>query len=92
MLVIPVSAQDLPYALQIARELRAAGRLTELDVSGHGVGAGLKQAVKKAITLAAIVGEDERRTDTVTLHNLVSGAERQIPRARLAQGFAKEEK
>lgn len=92
MLVIPVSAQDLPYALQIARELRAAGRLTELDVSGHGVGAGLKQAVKKAVTLAAIVGEDERRTDTVTLHNLVSGAERQIPRARLAQGFAKEEK
>jgi histidyl-tRNA synthetase len=92
ILVIPVSPQDLPYALQIARELRAAGRSAELDVSGHGVGAGLKQAVKKTLPLAAIVGENERLTDTLTLHNLVSGVERQIPRALLLQSFDEREK
>lgn len=92
ILVIPVSAQDLPYALQISRELRAVGRQTELDVSGHGVGAGLKQAVKKEIRLAAIVGEDERRTDTITLHNLASGTEQQIPRAHLLQSFDEKER
>ena len=92
VLVIPVSAQDLPYALQIARELRGAGRETELDVSGHGVSAGLKHAVKKEIRLAAIVGENERLTNTITLHNLLNGAERQIPRARFAQSFDERER
>jgi histidyl-tRNA synthetase len=92
ILVIPVSAHDLPYALQVARELRGAGRETELDVSGHGVSAGLKQATKKEIQLAAIVGENERLTDTITLHNLLSGVERQIPRSRLTQSFDERER
>jgi len=91
ILVVPVSPQDLPYALQIARALRAAGQAAELDVSGHGVGAGLKQAAKKTLRLVAIVGENERLADTITLHNLVSGVERQIPRARLLQSFAERE-
>jgi histidyl-tRNA synthetase len=91
ILVVPVSPQDLPYALQIARALRAAGQSAELDVSGHGVGAGLKQAAKKTLRLVAIVGENERLADTITLHNLVSGVERQIPRARLLQSFAERE-
>ncbi len=92
ILVVPVSPQDLPYALQIARELRALGQPAELDVGGHGVGAGLKQAAKKTIRLAAIVGENERLSETITLHNLVSGVERQIPRARLLQSFDEREK
>ncbi|HEX7737088.1 MAG TPA: histidine--tRNA ligase [Ktedonobacteraceae bacterium] len=92
VLVIPVGQQDLPYALQITRELRAAGRRAELDVSGHGVGGGLKHAVKQAIRLAAIVGENERQTDSITLHNLVSGAERLIPRARFLQSFDERER
>lgn len=92
VLVIPISQPDLPYALQIVHELRASGREAELDVSGHGVGAGLKQAVKKTIRLAAIVGENERLTDTITLHNLFSGVERQIPRARFVQDFDEREK
>lgn len=78
VLVIPVSLQDLPYALQVAREMRTGGVATELDVTGHGVGMGLKQAVKKEITLAAIVGENERRAGKITLHNLTDGREWQI--------------
>ncbi len=46
-LVIPVSAQELPYALQVARSTRALGVKTEVDVTEHGVGAGLKLAAKK---------------------------------------------
>lgn len=88
ILVIPVSQHDLLYALQIARELRASGREAELDVSGHGVGAGLKHAARQAIGLAAIVGENERRTETIMLHDLTSGSEEQIARAAFVQSFA----
>ncbi|HEY0755590.1 MAG TPA: ATP phosphoribosyltransferase regulatory subunit [Ktedonobacteraceae bacterium] len=91
ILVIPVSQQDLPYALQIAREVRVARGEAELDVSGHGVSAGLRLAAKQSIPLAAIVGENERHMNTIMLHNLVSGVERQVPRARFMQNFAEKE-
>ena len=74
-LVIPVSVHDLPYALSVARSVRAGGLRTEVDVSGHGVGAGLRSAVKKRIRLALIVGEDERQAGTVTVRDLGTGEE-----------------
>lgn len=87
LLVIPVSQQDLPYALHIARTLRAGGQPTELEVTGHGVGAALKLAGKQEIALAAIVGEDERHTETVTLRNLTNSEERRLPLATFLQRF-----
>jgi histidyl-tRNA synthetase len=87
MLVVPVSQQDLPYALHIARTLRAGGQPAELEVTGHGVGAALRLADKQAITLAAIVGEDERRAEMVTLRNLTNSEERQLPLATFLQRF-----
>lgn len=74
-LVIPVNTQDVPYALQVARSTRAGGVQTEVDVTGHGVGAGLKLAAKKHIALALIVGEDEQRANQVTVRNLGTGEE-----------------
>ena len=85
VLVIPVNAQDLPTALEIARDLRAAGQVAELDVTGHGVGAALKLAVKKEFAMAAIVGENERLAGTVTLRRLANGEEDQISRDRLLE-------
>jgi len=75
-LVIPVNVQEMPYALQVARAARSSGMRVELDVSGHGVGSGIKQATKKGIPLALIVGEDERQRNEVTVHDLTTGEER----------------
>jgi histidyl-tRNA synthetase len=75
-LVIPVSLQDMPYALQVARSARSHGMSTEVDVTGHGVGAGLKLATKKQIPFALIVGENERRANVVTVRDLERGEER----------------
>ncbi|TMB83664.1 MAG: hypothetical protein E6J44_08970, partial [Chloroflexi bacterium] len=72
----PVSIQDMPYALQVARSARTQGMRAEVDVTGHGVGAGLKLATKKQIPLALIVGEDERRANIVTVRNMERGEER----------------
>lgn len=74
-LVIPVSQSDVPYALQVARSARSQGLRTEVDVTGHGVGAGLKLAAKKQMLLAMIVGESEQRTRGVTIRNLETGEE-----------------
>lgn len=76
-LVIPVSAQELPYALRVARSARSCGLQTEVDVTGHGVGAGLKLAARRQIRLALIVGEDEQRRGVVTVHNLITGEEQE---------------
>jgi histidyl-tRNA synthetase len=74
-IIIPISSQDMPYALQIARAARMQGIRSEVDISGHGLSAGLKLAVKKRISRALIVGESEAREQRVTLRNLESGEE-----------------
>ncbi|HBE28592.1 MAG TPA: hypothetical protein DDW25_06850 [Ktedonobacter sp.] len=84
-LVIPVSQSDVPYALQVARSARLQGLRIEVDVNGHGVGAGLKVAVKKQIALAMIVGENEQRIQGVTLRDLQTGEERVTPVDALAE-------
>ncbi|WP_165423241.1 histidine--tRNA ligase [Ktedonosporobacter rubrisoli] len=76
-LVVPVSSQDVPYAMQVARSARNLGMRTEVDVTGHGVGAGLKLASKKQIRLALIVGEDEQQKGVVTVRDLLTGEEQE---------------
>lgn len=83
-MVIPVSVQDLPYALRVTRELRASGQTVELDITGHGVGAGLKLAARKGIGHVAIVGEEEERAGSITWHDLSSGEEQHLASAALA--------
>ena len=75
-LVIPVAEDNIAYALQVARMLREIGAQVELDVSGHGVGPGLKLASRRHIRLALIVGEDEQRSGNVTLRDLETREER----------------
>lgn len=77
-LVIPVAEGNIAYALQVARTLRESGALVKLDVSGHGVGPGLKLASRKHIRLALIVGEDEQRAGNVTLRDLETREEHTI--------------
>jgi histidyl-tRNA synthetase len=88
ILVIPVSSRDLPYALRVTRELRAAGQAAELEIGGHGVGHGLKLAARKGMRWAAIVGEEEERAGYITWRTLTDGSEEH---PTLAQLLRKEE-
>ena len=74
-LVIPVNTHIVFYALHVARDMRAAGVQTEVDLTGQGVAAGLKLAAEKNIRWVLIVGEGERRSNTVTLRDLETGEE-----------------
>ena len=91
VLVIPVSSQNMPYALRVARIAREAGLQVEVDVTGHGIGAGLKLATKKQVHLALIVGDDEQQTNRVTLHDLVTGEELMLDIDSLAKNISGEE-
>jgi ATP phosphoribosyltransferase regulatory subunit len=90
-LVIPVNIQNMPYALRVARTAREAGLVVEVDVTGHGVGAGLKLATKKETRWALIVGENEQQTNRVTLHDLVTGEELILDILSLANQISAEE-
>jgi histidyl-tRNA synthetase len=84
-LVIPVSPLDTQYALHVAHTARRCGVRTEVDVTGHGVGAGLRLATKKQIHFALIVGEDEQRRGLVTVRDLVTGEEQRVSIESIAQ-------
>ncbi len=90
-MVIPISHSDMPYALQVARSARSQGLRIEVDVTGHGVGAGLKLATKKQMLLAMIVGESAQRTGGVTIRNLQTGEESFSPLDSLVVGLTKKE-
>ena len=92
VLVVPVNAKDMPYALQVARLTRASGMYTEVDVTTHGVGAGLRLASKRQIPLALIVGEDEQRQGMVTVRDLVTGEEQVTTVEALISHSAEKEK
>jgi histidyl-tRNA synthetase len=67
------------------------GLWTEVDVSGHGVGAGLKMATRKQIAMAMIVGESERHMQGVTLKDLQTGEERVLAVDALAENITPKE-
>lgn len=90
-LVIPVQVEEMPYALQVARIARSSGMHVELDVTGHGIRSGLKQASKKQVPLAFIVGEDERQLNVVTVRNLTTGEEQRVSIESLAERVAVKE-
>lgn len=90
-LVVPTNVREMPYALHVAHMTRSSGLRVELDVTGHGIGSGLKLASKKDIPLAFIVGEDERQRNAVTVHNLITGEEQVIQLASFMQQVATKE-
>jgi histidyl-tRNA synthetase len=89
--IIPVNTRNMSYALRIAKIAREVGLRVEVDVTEHGVGAGLKLASKKEIPWALIVGEDEQQANKVTLHHLVTGEELILDIHSFAQQISDEE-
>jgi histidyl-tRNA synthetase len=70
--VIPFSARETGYALEVAAELRKRHEPVDLDLSGRGLKKGLSVAADLGFTQAAIVGPDEERQKTVMLKDLLS--------------------
>ena len=86
--------QAEPMALQIARQLRLAGRSVELDLSRSAFGKQFKRADRTGARWAVVIGDSEAEAGVVILKDLrsaagePSGQEERLSLEELCQRFA----
>jgi histidyl-tRNA synthetase len=68
-----------PVAARIARDLRERGQVVESDVAGRSFGAQLDYADSIDAETVVIVGEQDLANDEVTIKDMASGDQRQVP-------------
>ncbi|MGH8911060.1 MAG: histidine--tRNA ligase [Acidimicrobiia bacterium] len=73
VMVALLDEEGLDYALAVARRLRSADIATQTAMSVSKLGRQLKNADRAGIPVVVIAGEDERRSDSVTVKDLVTG-------------------
>ncbi|QQG39519.1 MAG: histidine--tRNA ligase [Candidatus Aenigmatarchaeota archaeon] len=71
VLVVPINALD--YALTVAQAIRAWNVNTEVDMMNRNLSKNLDYANKKGIARVIIVGEKEKKEQTVTYKDMESG-------------------
>jgi histidyl-tRNA synthetase len=71
-------------ALQLAVQLRQVGLAVDLDFTNRSLRAQMREAARLGAQHTALLGEDELKTNTVTLRNMETGEQRTIPRAEAA--------
>ncbi len=86
--VIAVGAADEGPALELAHELRHDGFTVELGYRGN-VSRRLKRANRLNASAAILLGEDERARDAVTLRDLDSGEQAEVPMSQLKGRLAR---
>jgi histidyl-tRNA synthetase len=67
-------------AFTLAIELRRAGISAELDYTHRSLKAQMKDANRLGVRLAALIGEDELKADTLTLRDMVTGDQSTVAR------------
>lgn len=77
--VAPVSESVQPEAVDLADELRREGLVVETDLSDRGLGDQLSYADGIGARLTLIVGERDLANDEVTVRDMTTGDEEQIP-------------
>jgi len=76
--IVPIGNAATPVALTLAERLRAAGFAVDLGYSGN-TGKRMKRANKLGAAAALIVGDDELARGGVTLRDLDSGDQSELP-------------
>ena len=68
------------YALSLVKDMRSAGMNVISDVSGRKLKAQLRYADKADAEFVVIIGDEEAKTDELTIRNMVSGEQNKIIR------------
>jgi histidyl-tRNA synthetase len=88
VLVARFEAEAPADALRLARDLREAGARVEVYPDPDKLGKQFKYAAATGIPRVAIVGRDEREAGVVTIKDLASGQQVQVPRGDLPRWLA----
>jgi histidyl-tRNA synthetase len=83
--LVAAVGEEQAAALAVAEELRAAGVACELEAGGRSLKSVFKRADRLGAQRVVIVGKDEAARGEVTVKELASGTQRQLPLARLAE-------
>lgn len=78
VLVVPASDDDYAYALEVAQQARQAGYTAQLDIRERGVASNLRDAARRGFVAVAIVGGEERATNTVQWRDLAKRSEQHL--------------
>ncbi len=79
IIVVPVKEELRVEALKIARMLRDADMMVEVEVMGRKMTKALEDADRRKISYAIIVGERELKEDSVVLRDLSKREQRIVP-------------
>lgn len=86
--LIPMGDEADKAALPLAQKLRHAGLYVELAHRGN-AGKRLKKASKQNASAALMLGEDELKAGVVTVRDLDSGEQSEVPQSALVEALAK---
>ena len=78
VLIVSMSKNEISYALDVANKLRDNGINTETFLEDKKLKAKFKYADKLHIPYVAVIGEEEVKTNTVTLKNMETGEQRNL--------------
>ena len=74
--IIPMGPAERARALQVLAALRNAGRSADIDIADRNLSKAMKYASSSGAASAIIIGENELRTDTLSVKDLESGKQR----------------
>jgi histidyl-tRNA synthetase len=89
--IVALSPAVRPAAFLLAHELRKGGVAAELDYQDRSTKGQMKQAGRSGALYAAILGEEELATETVTLKDLRTGEELRLPRIQAVSSIVQAE-
>jgi histidyl-tRNA synthetase len=86
--VVPVDEEQFLTALAVARRLRADGFVVDVGFSGS-IGKRMKRANRVRARAALIIGSDEAARSAVTVRDMDTGDQEEIPLDRLTHSLAR---
>ncbi len=77
-LIIPLGAEQKKLGLLLADELQAQGLVADILLEGASVKSMMREANKMGAAYCLLLGEDEQKTGTITVKNMVTGAQESV--------------
>jgi threonyl-tRNA synthetase len=82
--LLPVTEEQLPYAKQVADQMRLRGVRAIVDTSGERLGKMIRNAEKEKIPVMAVVGAKEVEAEALSIRTRASGELGSLPAAEVS--------
>lgn len=84
-LIMPMESAQFPLALLLADELLAKGLCVDVALEGGSIKSMMRKANSVGAKFALILGSEEQKNRTVTVKNMITGAQEVMPQIAVAE-------